>query len=87
MPTTAFDVKVVLTNKCGNGPMRAPMAITSWMMDGTIEAIARRLKLDPVEVRRVNMLSARDLPHRMPTGEVLEDITPRETLETALDGI
>ena len=80
----SFDVKVVLTNKCGNGPMRAPMAITSWIMEGTIEAVARRLKLDPVEVRRVNMLSASDLPHRMPTGEVLEDITPRETLEKAL---
>ena len=39
----AFDVKVALTNKCGNGPMRAPMAITSWIMEGTIEAIARRL--------------------------------------------
>jgi carbon-monoxide dehydrogenase large subunit len=80
----SFDIKVVLTNKCGNGPMRAPMAITSWIMEGTIEAVARRLKLDPVEVRRVNMLSASDLPHRMPTGEVLEDITPRETLEKAL---
>jgi aerobic carbon-monoxide dehydrogenase large subunit len=80
----AFDVKVVLTNKCGNGPMRAPMAITSWIMEGTIDAVARRLRLDAVEVRRVNMLSASDLPHRMPTGEVLEDITPRETLERAL---
>jgi carbon-monoxide dehydrogenase large subunit len=80
----AFDVKVVLTNKCGNGPMRAPMAITSWIMEGTIESVARHLKLDPVHVRRINMLSASDLPHRMPTGEVLEDITPRETLEKAL---
>ena len=81
----AFDVKVVLTNKCGNGPMRAPMAITSWIMEGTIEAIARELGLDPVTVRRVNMLSAADLPYRMPTGEVLEDITPRTTLDAALD--
>jgi aerobic carbon-monoxide dehydrogenase large subunit len=80
----AFDVKVVLTNKCGNGPMRAPMAIASWIMDGTIEAIARRLERDSVEVRRINMLAATDLPYRMTTGEVLEDITPRETLEAAL---
>ena len=80
----AFDVKVVLTNKCGAGPMRAPMAITSWIMDGTIDAVARALDLDPVEVRRRNMLTAADLPHAMPTGEVLHDITPRETLEAAL---
>jgi aerobic carbon-monoxide dehydrogenase large subunit len=80
----AFDVKVVLTNKCGNGPMRAPMAIASWIIDGTIEAIARRLQRDSVEVRQINMLTAADLPYRMATGEVLEDITPRETLEAAL---
>jgi carbon-monoxide dehydrogenase large subunit len=80
----AYDSRVVLSNKCGYGPMRAPMAMTSWVMDGTIEAIARVLKLDPIEVRRRNMLSESDLPHRMPTGEVLEDITPRESLETAV---
>jgi carbon-monoxide dehydrogenase large subunit len=83
----AFDVKVVLTNKCGNGPMRAPMAITSWITDGTIEAIARELKLDPVEVRRINMLREDEFPYRMATGEVLEDINPRETMDKGLDVI
>jgi aerobic carbon-monoxide dehydrogenase large subunit len=80
----AYDVKVVLTNKCGNGPMRAPMAMTSWVMEGTIEAVARKLGLDAMEVRRTNMVRATDLPYRMPTREVLEDVTPRETLERAL---
>jgi carbon-monoxide dehydrogenase large subunit len=81
----SYDVKVVLTNKCGYGPMRAPMGMVSWVIEGTIEAIARKLGLDPVEVRRLNMLKSADLPYRMPTGEVLEDITPRETFEAALD--
>jgi aerobic carbon-monoxide dehydrogenase large subunit len=82
-----YDVKVVLSNKVGNCPMRAPMAITSWLMDGTIDNVARELGLDPVAVRRLNMLEASDYPHTMPTGEVLEDITPRETLEGALAAI
>jgi carbon-monoxide dehydrogenase large subunit len=81
----AYDVKVVLTNKCGYGPMRAPMGMVSWIIEGTIEAIGRKLGLDPIEVRRVNMLHPADLPHRMPTGEVLEDITARETFETAVN--
>jgi carbon-monoxide dehydrogenase large subunit len=51
-----YDVKVFLTNKVGNAPMRAPMAITSWVMDGTLDAIARELNLDPVEVRKLNMV-------------------------------
>lgn len=83
----AFEVKIALTNKCGNGPMRAPMAITSWVMDGTIDAIARQLGLDPLEVRRTNMLREGDLPYRMATGEVLEDITPAETLESVVEAI
>ena len=81
----AFDVRVVLTNKCGAGPMRAPMAITSWVMDGTIEAVARALGLDPIEVRRRNMLQAGDLPYIMPTNETLYDIAPARTFEAALD--
>jgi carbon-monoxide dehydrogenase large subunit len=80
----AFEVKVALTNKCGNGPMRAPMAITSWLIEGTMDAIARELGLDPLEVRRANMVETRELPYAMPTGEVIADITPRETLEAAV---
>ncbi len=83
----AYDVQVVLTNKCGNGPMRAPMAITSWVMDGTIDAIARQLGLDPVEVRRRNAIRSADLPYSMATGEILEDITPLETLDAVVGAI
>jgi len=82
-----YDVKVVLSNKVGNGPMRAPMAITSWVMDGTLDNVARELGLDPVAVRRINMLEASDYPYTMATGEVLADITPRETMEAALAAI
>ena len=38
-----YDVKVLLSNKVGNGPMRAPMSITSWVMEGTMDNIAREL--------------------------------------------
>lgn len=82
-----YDVKVVLSNKVGNGPMRAPMAITSWLMDGTLDNVARELGLDPVAVRRLNMLQPRDYPYTMATGEVLADITPRETMEGVLAAI
>jgi carbon-monoxide dehydrogenase large subunit len=83
----SYDVRVVLSNKVGNGPMRAPMAITSWLMEGTMDAIARELRLDPLEVRRLNMLHSYEYPYRMATGEVLEDITPHETLDAAVAAI
>jgi carbon-monoxide dehydrogenase large subunit len=54
-------------------------------MDGTMEAIARKLSLDPIVVRRANMLRATELPYQMPTGLILEDVTPSETLDRALE--
>jgi carbon-monoxide dehydrogenase large subunit len=81
----AFDMKVALTNKCPAGPFRAPMAITSWITEGTIEAIARKLDMDPVDVRRMNMLRSEDLPYATATDELYEDVTPYETFERALE--
>jgi carbon-monoxide dehydrogenase large subunit len=83
----AFDVKVALTNKCGNGPMRAPMSMTSWIMEGTLDAIAAELGKDPVEVRRLNMIEPAELPYVTVTDQRLEDITPRETMEGALHAL
>ena len=83
----SYEIKVALTNKCAVGPMRAPMAMTSWVMDGTIDAIARQLGLDPLAVRRVNMLQPADFPYTMATGEVLEDVTPSKTLEAIITAI
>ena len=80
----AYDMQVVLTNKCGAAPMRAPMSIASWVMDGTIEAVARALRCDPIERAPPQHADAAEFPWTMPAGPVLEDVTPRETLEAAL---
>jgi carbon-monoxide dehydrogenase large subunit len=82
--TYSYDIKIVLTNKCGAAPMRAPMAMGSWVMDGTMDAVARSLGLDPIEVRRRNMLTEADLPHAMPEGVTMQDVTPWLTFEQAL---
>jgi carbon-monoxide dehydrogenase large subunit len=82
-----YDVKVVLSNKVGNGPMRAPMAVTSWVMDGTLDNVARALNLDPIDVRRSNLLTDRELPYTMATGEVLSDVNPRATMEAVFEAL
>jgi carbon-monoxide dehydrogenase large subunit len=87
IPAYGYDVSVYLTTKCPAGPMRAPMASASWIMEGTIDAIARALALDPVAVRRVNSIGAADLPFVTVTGETYVDVTPRETLEAAVAAI
>jgi carbon-monoxide dehydrogenase large subunit len=82
----AYSVDAFLTNKCPASPMRAPMSSSSWIMEGTIDAIARELGLDPVEVRRLNSIDDRDLPYMTATGERYVDVSPRQTLEAAVAG-
>jgi len=79
-----YAITAVLTNKCPAGPYRAPMLICSWVTEGTIDAIARALGRDPVEVRRRNMLHERDLPYTTATALSYRSVYPRETLERAL---
>jgi carbon-monoxide dehydrogenase large subunit len=79
-----YAIQAVLTNKCPAGPYRAPMLICSWVTEGTIDAVARALGLDPVEVRRRNMLADADLPYTTATQLVYRSVHPRATLERAL---
>ena len=79
-----YAIRTVLTNKCPSGPYRAPMLICSWVTEGTVDAVARALGLDPVEVRRRNMLSEADLPYTTATGLTYRSVYPRDTLERAL---
>ena len=79
-----YTITAVLTNKCPAGPSRAPMLICSWVTEGTVDAIARALELDPIEVRRRNMLDESDLPYTTAGEMVYRSVYPRDTLERAL---
>jgi carbon-monoxide dehydrogenase large subunit len=79
-----YAIRAVLTNKCPSGPYRAPMLICSWVTEGTVDAVARALELDPVEVRRRNMLDDGDLPYTTATALTYRSVYPRDTLEQAL---
>src|SRR6266850_7047024 len=80
-----YVISAVLTNKCPSGPYRAPMLICSWVTEGTIDAVARALDLDPVDVRRRNMLADSDLPYRTATELTYRSVYPLDTLERALE--
>ncbi len=84
IPELGHEVRVWLTNKCPSGPMRAPMAIIAWVTEGTMDAVAAALDLDPLEVRRRNMLDTAQLPYVSAAGQTIESVTPRATLEAAV---
>jgi carbon-monoxide dehydrogenase large subunit len=49
-----------------------------------LDIAARRMGLDPIELRRRNLLTARDMPYTNPNGMAYDAVTPRETFEHAL---
>ena len=68
-PAMTVEVMGVLTNKPPTGPYRgAGGPETAFCMERTVELIAGDLGLDPVEVRRRNLIQADGFPHTTPTG-------------------
>jgi carbon-monoxide dehydrogenase large subunit len=82
-----YELATALTNKTPAAPYRAPMNVCAWVTEGMIEAVARQLGLDSVEVRRRNMVRAEDQPFTSASGQVYEATTPSETTEEALERI
>jgi carbon-monoxide dehydrogenase large subunit len=72
---------VVATNKASYGAYRGPWAVETLLRELIVDQVARELGLDPVDVRRRNLITADEQPAKMITGPTLEDVTSRETLE------
>ncbi len=88
IPHLSWHARAVWTNTCQRGAYRGP-----WMMETTareqmIDVVARQLGLDPLEVRRRNVIQSDELPYVTPMGMMYdESITPSQTLELAAEMI
>jgi carbon-monoxide dehydrogenase large subunit len=62
------DVTAVATNTAPAGPYRGvARPATTFVMERVLDLAARQLGLDPVHVRRLNLIGASDLPYTSPT--------------------
>lgn len=78
-------IRSVVTNTPLTGPYRGPgRAEAAAIMDRAIDLVARRLGLDPVEVRRRNLLRPEELPRAQVHGSNLEPADFLDTLDAAL---
>ncbi|HYB42292.1 MAG TPA: xanthine dehydrogenase family protein molybdopterin-binding subunit, partial [Candidatus Methylomirabilis sp.] len=81
----AYDAYAVATNKCPAGAYRGVgMALGTFVRERVVDMVARRAGLDPAEVRRRNIIEARELPFATASGLVIDSGDPRESLERAL---
>ncbi len=76
---------VVATNKASYGTYRGPWAVESLVREVLVDRIAHELGLDPVEVRRRNLVRMDEQPRKMLTGPTLEGVMSLETLERAAE--
>jgi carbon-monoxide dehydrogenase large subunit len=85
--SVAYHAQAAFTNTCGRTAYRGP-----WMMETTgreqmMDVVAQKLGIDPLEMRRRNIVSRDEMPFTSPMQLQFETISPAETLEQAAEMI
>jgi len=76
----------VATNKAPMGPYRGVgRPVSVFVTEALLDRAARRLGLDPAEIRRRNFIAPEDLPYRSASGIVWDSGSFRESLERVCD--
>jgi 2-furoyl-CoA dehydrogenase large subunit len=79
------DASVVMTNKSLTGPNRGyACGHLYFETERMLDLLAERLGLDPVEVRRRNLIGRASFPYRTPTGGLYDSGDYEATLDKAL---
>jgi carbon-monoxide dehydrogenase large subunit len=77
-----FRVTCVATNKAPNGAFRGfGMEMGNFVIERMMDIVAARIGLDPVAIRRKNMISRADFPYVTPTGVFYEQNSFTECLD------
>lgn len=87
-PEVDIHTKVVVTNTVPTGPYRGagrPEAV--FTLERAIDAFAREIGLDPVEVRRRNLIRPDEMPYTSATGAVYDSGDYRHAVELLVEHI
>ena len=79
-----FSHASVFSNTPGRIAYRGPWAFETLAREVTLDIAARRMGIDPAELRRRNLLRRDEMPYPSPTGMPYDHMDPLETLEQAL---
>ena len=84
VPRAGFATKTIYTNTVGPHRVPRPVAVRVARREMLLDIAARRMGIDPVELRRRNLLRRDELPYANPNGMTYDSISPIETFEQAL---
>ncbi len=85
VPKATFDTRAIYTNTVGRAAYRGPWQFESLAREVLLDIAARQMGMDPVELRRRNLLRQDELPYANPNGMTYDRISPLETFEQALE--
>jgi carbon-monoxide dehydrogenase large subunit len=84
MSKLAWRTTSVYTNTCSRAPYRGPWQLESLARERVLDIMARKVGIDPLEIRRRNVIHRTELPRPLASGLMLEEVSPEETLEQAI---
>jgi carbon-monoxide dehydrogenase large subunit len=87
MPAYSFHTRGWYTNTMGLGGYRGPWALESLIRETLLDAAARQIGIDPIELRRRNLVTAADQPMTTGMEITVTDITPLECMEKLVANI
>ena len=84
VPVATFSTTCLFTNTVGRTAYRGPWQFESLAREVLLDIAARRMGIDPVELRRRNLLRHDEMPYANANGMTYDAVTPLETFEHAL---
>lgn len=85
VPYPGFITRAWYSNTPGLAAYRGPWAMESLAREALLDAAARQIGIDPVDIRRKNLIRRADLPYTTPAGIPVDDMSPAECFDKLLD--
>jgi len=84
VPKASFNYKTVFSNTAGLAAYRGPWQYETLTREILLDIAARKMGIDPVELRRRNILRGDEMPYFSPTGMPYDHVAPADTFEQAV---
>jgi aerobic carbon-monoxide dehydrogenase large subunit len=84
MGKVAWRTTSVYTNTCTRAPYRGPWQLESLARERVLDMLAHKIGIDPLEIRRRNVIHRSELPRALSSGLPIDGVSPEETLEQAV---
>ncbi len=84
VPKASFNYRTVFSNTSGLAAYRGPWQYETLVREILLDIAARKMNMDPLELRRRNLLHGNEMPYFNPNGMPYDHVAPIETLEQAV---